>query len=83
MPTKIQSKTPNNRIGGAYNEYRGGPRGPGAGFSGPGGGLLILVEVVACHYIITTNPPPGPQRPVPGPQKPTPGLVIRPPGDDY
>ena len=36
--------------GGANNEYRGGPGGPGTGFCGPGGGFLILVAVVACLY---------------------------------
>ena len=46
----VYSKTPNNRTGGASNEYRGGPGGPGIGFCSPGGGFLILVAVVACHY---------------------------------
>ena len=32
------------------NEFPGGPGGPGAGFCGPGGGFLVLVAVVACHY---------------------------------
>ena len=37
--------------GGANNEYRGGPGGPGIGFCSPGGGFLVLVAVVACHYV--------------------------------
>ena len=45
------SKTLNNRTGGANKEYRGGPGGPGTGFCGPGGGFLVLVDVVACHYV--------------------------------
>ena len=39
----------NNRTGGANNEYRGGPGGPGISFCSPGGGFVILV-VVASHY---------------------------------
>ena len=35
------SKTPNNRTGGANNEYRGGPGGPGTGFCSPGGGFRV------------------------------------------
>ena len=31
------------------SEPRGGPRGPGSGFGGPGGGLMVI-EVVASHY---------------------------------
>ena len=48
------SKTADNRTpwgGGGNNEYTGGPGGPGTGFCGPGIGLLILVDVVACHYV--------------------------------
>ena len=33
---------------GANNEYTGGPGGPGTGFCGPGGGLVVI-EVVASH----------------------------------
>ena len=44
-------ETSNNRTGGAHNEYRGGPGGPGTGFCSPGGGFLVLVAVVACHYV--------------------------------
>ena len=46
---KAYSQTVNNRTGGrgANNEYRGGP---GHGFCGPGGGFLILVAAMACHY---------------------------------
>ena len=47
----MYSKTVNNRTRGANNEYRGGPGGPGTGFCTPGGGLLVLVSVVACHYV--------------------------------
>ena len=43
------SKTSINRTGGANNEYRGGPGGPGTGFCGPGGGLVVI-EVVASHH---------------------------------
>ena len=44
------SKTLNNRTG-PHNESLGGPGGPGTGLCGPGGGFLLLVDVVACHYI--------------------------------
>ena len=37
--------------GGANNEYRGGFCGSGIGFRGSGGGFLVLVAVVACHYV--------------------------------
>ena len=37
--------------GGANNESRGGPGGPGTGFCSSGGGFLVLVAVVACHYV--------------------------------
>ena len=50
MIKKPNSKTSNNRTGGANNEYRGGPGGPGTGFCGPGGGFLTIVAVVASHY---------------------------------
>ena len=36
---------------GPNNESRGGPSGHGASFCGPGGGFLVLVDVVACHYV--------------------------------
>ena len=36
---KLYSKTANHRTGGANNEYRGGPGGPGCGLGGPGGGF--------------------------------------------
>ena len=41
LPTRVlsYSKTPHNRTGGANNEYRGGPGGPGTGFCSPGGGF--------------------------------------------
>ena len=45
------SKTVNNRTGGANNEYRGCPGGPGTGFCSAGGGFLVLVAVVACHCL--------------------------------
>ena len=48
---RMYSETVNNRTGGANNEYRGGPGGPGTGFCSPGGGFLVLVAVVACHYV--------------------------------
>ncbi len=35
----MYSKTVNNRTGGADNEYRGAPGGPGTGFCSPGGGF--------------------------------------------
>ena len=35
---------------GANNEYTGGPGGPGTGFCGPEGGLVVI-NVVASHYI--------------------------------
>ena len=44
-------KTLNNRPWGANNESLGGPGGPGTGFCSPGGGFLVLVDVVACHYV--------------------------------
>ena len=71
------SKTSNNRTGGANNEYRGGPGGPGTGFCSPGGGFsdsrssgkpLLLLRL--------KKPPPGPPKPAPGPQKPPPGPPI-------
>ena len=34
----------------------GGCGGPGGGFGGPWGGFLILVAVVACHYLYKTTP---------------------------
>ena len=37
--------------GGANNESPGGPGGPGTGFCSPGDGFLVLVAVVACHYV--------------------------------
>ena len=45
------SKMLNNRPWGANNESLGGPGGPGSGFGSPGGGFLVLVDVVACHYV--------------------------------
>ena len=39
-----------NRTGGANNEYRGGPGGPGTGFCSPGV-VLVVVNVVASHYV--------------------------------
>ena len=47
---KLYFKTLNNRPWGANNESLGGPGGPGTGFCSPGGGFLVLVAVVACHY---------------------------------
>ena len=47
----VHLKTLSNCPGGANNESRGGPGGPGAGFCGPGGGFLVLVDVVTCHYV--------------------------------
>ena len=44
------SKAANNRTPGANNEYTGGPGGPGTGFCGPGGGLVVI-NVVASHYV--------------------------------
>ena len=38
---------------GANNEYGDGPGGPGTGFCSPGGVFLVLVAVVAYHYIYT------------------------------
>ena len=35
---------------GANNEYLGGPGGPGTGFCSPGV-VLVVVEVVASHYV--------------------------------
>ena len=35
-------------IGGGPGGGVGGPRG---GFGGPGGGFLLLVAVMACHYL--------------------------------
>ena len=34
---------------GANNDYTGSPGGPGTGFCGPGGGLVVT-EVVASHH---------------------------------
>ena len=68
--TIYYSKTLNNRTGGANNEYRGGPGGPGNGFGGPGGGFsgnrssgkpLLLLRL--------KKTPPGPPKPPPGPPK--------------
>ena len=50
-PKKEYTKTLNNRTRGANYEYRGGPGGPGTGCCSPGGGVLVLVAVVACHYV--------------------------------
>ena len=44
------SETVNNRPGGVNNEARGGPGGPGTGFCGPGG-VLVVINVVASHYV--------------------------------
>ena len=44
------STTANGRKPGANNEYTGGPDGPGIGFCGPGGGLVVI-SVVASHYV--------------------------------
>ena len=49
--TFVYSKTANNRTPGSNNEYTGNPGGPGTGFCNPGGGFLVLVDVVACHYV--------------------------------
>ena len=45
------STTVKNCPGGANNESRVSFCGPGIGFCGPGVGSLVLVDVVACHYI--------------------------------
>ena len=41
----------NNRPRGLITSPPGGPGGPSTGFCSPGGGLLVLVAVVACHYV--------------------------------
>ena len=56
LATRVYSKTSNNRTGGADNEYRGGPGGPGTGFYSPGGVFFVLVAVVACHYVHSNRP---------------------------
>ena len=48
---RLYFKTLNNRPWGANNESPGGPGGPGTGFCSPGDGFLVLVAVVACHYV--------------------------------
>ena len=48
----VYAKTVNNRPGGGAITSPGvGFCGPGPGFCGPGGGVLVLVDVVACHYV--------------------------------
>ena len=70
--------------GGANNEYRGGPGGPGTGFCSPGGGFsgsrssgkpLLLLRL--------KEPPPGLQKPVPGPPGPPPYSLLAPLQYDY
>ena len=68
---KIYSKTSNNRTGGANNEYRGGPGGPGTGFCSPGGGFFSLSRRSGLPLrLLPLKPPPGLQKPVPGPPGP-------------
>ena len=49
FPCSSYSKTANNRTTGDNNEYNSGPGGPGTGFCGPVGGLVVI-EVVASHH---------------------------------
>ena len=65
---KTYSKTANNRTGGANNEYRGGPGGPGTGFCSPGGGSRRSGKPL--RLLRLKKPPPGLQKPVPGPPGP-------------
>ena len=65
------SKTVNNRTGGANNEYRGGPGGPGIGFCRPGGGFSDNRRSgKPLRLLRLKKPPPGLQKPVPGPSGP-------------
>ena len=67
MPTlKLKySKTANNRTGGANNEYRGGPGGPGTGFCSPGGGFFSLSRRSGKPLrLLPQKPPSGLQKPV-------------------
>ena len=45
------STTVNNRTRAANDEYRDGPGGPDTGFCSSGDDFLVLVAVVACHYV--------------------------------
>ena len=81
MKSSSYSKTVNNRTGGANNEYRGGPGGPGTGFCSPGGGFSDSRRSgKPLRLLRLKKPPPGLQKPVPGPPGPPRGLVISPPG---
>ena len=60
------SKTVNSRTGGANNEHRGGPGGPGTGFCNPGGGLSGSRSSGEPLLLLPLKPPPGLQKPVPG-----------------
>ena len=74
----VYSTTANNRPGGANNESRGGP---GTGFCNPGDGFLVLVAVVACHYVyyhVTTKAAPGTTKTSTRTTKTTPVFVISP-----
>ena len=66
------SKTVNNRTGGANNEYRGGPGGPGNGFCGPGGEFFHLISNSGLPLLLF------PLKPLPGPRKPHLDLQDRP-----
>ena len=59
--------------GGANNEYRGGPGGPGTGFCSPGGGFFSLSKRIGLPLrLLPLKPRPGLQKPVPGPPGPPP-----------
>ena len=78
------SKTLNNRTGGANNEYRGGPGGPGIDLCGPGGSFsgsrnsgkpLLLLRL--------RKTPTGPQKSLPGPPRPPRCSFLASPRYDY
>ena len=56
-------------MGGANNEYGGGPGGPGTGFCSPGGGFSGSRCRGLPLRLLPLKPPPGPQKPVPGPPR--------------
>jgi len=57
--------------GGASNEYRGGPGGPGTGFVVPG---VVFVSLSSSSglplLLLQLKPPPGPPKPPPGTSHP-------------
>ena len=76
----MYSKTSNNRTGGANNEYRGGPGGPGTGFCSPGGGFFSLSSRSGLPLrLLPLKPPPVLQKLLPGPPGPPLYSLLAPP----